>query len=814
MTIATLSAESLCNRCNPDQFDFETTEELEDLSEVIGQPRAVEAVRFGVGIDQEGYNLFALGTAGTGKRELVQRYFNEAALEDPTPSDWCYVNNFKDTHKPRALELPAGKGSAFRDDMDQLIEDMQHALSGAFESEEYRNRTQEIQEALQEEQTKKLEQLREEAKDEDVAMMRTPAGIVFAPMREGEVVSPEEFQNLPEEERDKLEKRVEELQDRLRSLLSQMPALQRETRERMEALNREIADFAVGALIDELREKYSDYPEVVAFLDEVREDIVKNVREIVSQTQSDQGSQGRGRGRVSVPSAGMGAGEEAPILRRYRVNLLVDNQDLEGTPVIFEDNPTFQNLIGRVEHLAQLGALITDFNLIKSGALHRANKGYLILETRKLLQQPFAYEGLKRALRSAQVRIESPAQMYSLISTVSLEPEPIELNVKVALLGEPLLYYLLSAYDPEFRQLFKVAADFAERMDRSGESQDLYARLVASLVRENELRHFDRGAVARVIEHSARMIGDGEKLSTKVKSITDLLREADYWAGEAGNGTVTREDVQKAIDAYIFRSDRIRERIQEEIQRKTILIDTEGEQRGQINGLSVLQLGDFAFGRPTRITARARLGKGEVVDIEREVELGGPIHSKGVMILSAFLGSRYTTDRPLSLSASLVFEQSYSGIEGDSASSAELYTLLSAISEVPLRQSLAVTGSVNQHGQIQAIGGVNEKIEGFFDLCRSRGLTGDHGVLIPAANVKHLMLRQDVIEAVEAGEFAVYPVETVDQGIELLTGLPAGEPDEEGLYPEGTVNGAVQRRLQDMAEQRASFARAMKEDEA
>jgi lon-related putative ATP-dependent protease len=488
------------------------------------------------------------------------------------------------------------------------------------------------------------------------------------------------------------------------------------------------------------------------------------------------------------------------------VNVVVDHSDSKGAPVVYEDNPTYQNLIGKVEHLAHMGALITDFNMIRGGALHRASGGYLILDALKVLSQPFAWEGLKRMLRAKKIRLESLGQAYSLISTVSIEPEPAPLDVKVTLIGPPLLFYLLRQYDPEFGKLFKVAADFDTQMDRNGGNQATYARLIATVVRREGLRHFDRGAVARVIEHSARMVGDKEKLSMRMQRVTDLIREASYWADHNDNETVSRADVQKAIDAWVYRSDRVRERIQEHIFRGTILIDTEGKEVGQVNGLSVLQLGEFSFGRPSRITARIRLGKGEVVDIEREVEMGGPIHSKGVLILSGFLGARYALERPLSLSASLVFEQSYGGVDGDSASSAELYALLSAISNIPVRQSLAVTGSVNQRGQVQPIGGANEKIEGFFDVCKARGLTGDQGVLIPSTNVTHLMLREDVVDAVRNGKFHIYPVETIDQGIELLTGVRAGEADGEGVYPEESVNGRVQARLALLAEKRAEFA--------
>ncbi|MCA3749600.1 MAG: Lon protease family protein, partial [Rubrobacter sp.] len=522
-------------------------------------------------------------------------------------------------------------------------------------------------------------------------------------------------------------------------------------------------------------------------------DIVQNAREFIGQ---DREMQQPGREERTQP----------PQARRYQVNVLVDRGGTDRAPVIYEDNPTYKNLLGRVEYMAQMGALVTDFNLIRPGALHRANGGYLILDARRLLMQPFAWEGLKRALRSRLLRIESPGQMVGLISTISLEPEPIPLDVKVVLLGDRLLYYLLSALDPEFGQLFKVAADFNEEVNRDGENDLLYARLIGTIARREGLKPFDRTGVARVIEHGSRLAGDSGKLSVHMESLADVLREADYWASQNGNGAVTAEDVQRAIDARTYRSDRLRERVQEEILRGTLLIDTEGERVGQVNGLSVIELGGFAFGRPSRISARVRMGRGEVVDIEREVKLSGPIHSKGVLILAGFLGARYAAERPLSLSASLVFEQSYSGVEGDSASSAELYALISAIARVPLKQSLAVTGSVNQHGDVQAIGGVNEKIEGFFDICRKRGLTGEQGVIIPHSNVQHLMLRQDVVEAVERGEFHIYPVRTVDEGLELLTGLPAGEPDEEGRFPEDTVNGMVERRLAELSEKMRAFA--------
>lgn len=794
-----LSASQLYQLADLAQLDFSSTDELEDITEVIGQPRVVAAMELGVGIGRDGYNIFALGPTGTGKQRFIREYFERRAENEPVPDDWCYVNNFGERHKPKTIHLPAGQGQAFRQDMKELIERLSTALSAAFESEEYQSRRQTIQEEFQEKQSQAFQEVQEKAEEKNLALLRTPTGLIFAPTKNGQVLSSEEVQNLSEDRRTELEAEVEHLQSELQKIVRQIPSWQRETQEQLKELHREIASFAVSGLIDELREKYQEYPAVVDHLDAVQEDIVENARDFL-QTEEQETNVPAMLRAVTQDSAGGSA-----LARRYQVNLLVDHSESKGAPVIYENNPTYQNLIGRVEHRAQLGALMTDFNLIKPGALHRANGGYLILDARKLLTQPYAWEALKRSLQAREIRIESIGQMMSLVSTISLEPETIPLEIKVALYGEPMIYYLLYQLDPDFADLFKVEADFSERMDRNGDNQKLYARLIATLVHQEELMPFDREAVARVIERSSRLVGDAEKLTTQTRNLSDLLREAEYWARRENAGMVQAQHVERAIEAQIYRADRLRERMQEAIQRDMILIDTQGEEIGQVNGLSVLGLGNFFFGRPSRITARVRLGKGDVVDIEREVDLGGPLHSKGVLILAGFLGARYASDQPLSLSASLVFEQSYSGVDGDSASSAELYALLSAIAEVPIRQSLAVTGSVNQHGVVQAIGGVNEKIEGFFDLCQSRGLTGDQGVLIPVANAQHLMLRQDVRQAVDEGQFHIYPVEHVDQGIELLTGLTAGQADEQGEYPPDSINAKVKQRLAELAKQRQEY---------
>ncbi|MGD2176944.1 MAG: ATP-binding protein [Anaerolineae bacterium] len=802
MTVRPLEASQLCQPCDPAQFDFETTEELEELSQIIGHERAVVAVRFGIGIQRNGYNLFALGRSGTGKRTTISQFLEERAAGEPVPSDWCYINNFEDSHKPNALRLPPGKGIELREDMDQLLEELGTAIPATFDSEDYQTRRQESQEEFQEKQEKALNQIQAKAQERGIALIRTPVGLAFAPVEDGEVVSPDEFQKLPEEKQEQVKEDIAELQEELQETMRQARQWERQAREKIKELDRQVAMFAVGHRIEELHEKYADVEDVLAYLEAVKNDVVENVDDFRRNGDEEP------EGILGIP---MQRFREAR-LRRYQVNVLVDHSESTGAPVIYEEHPTYNNLIGRIEHIAQMGALVTDFNLIKSGALHRANGGYLLIDARELLMQPYAWQGLKRVLRAQEVRTESLSQALSLVSTVSLEPQPIPLNVKVVLIGERLLYYLLDQYDLDFGELFKVEADFSDEMSRTPETNQLYARLIAAMARRNELRPFDREAVARTIQRSSRISGDSKKLSTHLLSIADLLHEADYWAGEAGNSVVTLKDVQKAIDQQINRADRLRERTQERIKRGTILIDTEGERVGQVNGLSVIALGNFAFGRPSRITARTRLGKGNVVDIEREVELGGPIHSKGVMILSGYLGARYAPEYPLSLSASLVFEQSYAGVEGDSASLAELCALLSALADVPIRQSLAVTGSVNQHGDVQPIGGVNEKTEGFFDACVAKGLTGDQGVLIPAANVEHLMLREDVLEAVEQGEFSVYSVKNVDEGIELLTGVPAGERDQEGAFPLGTINQRVEARLIELAQKQRDFAEGPEEE--
>lgn len=790
--ITPLDAGLLCRRCDPALLDFATTAELSEVEETVGQQRAIKALSFGIDIRYPGYNLFILGNPGSGRHAVVRSLLAAKAAGEPSPVDWCYVNNFDDPNEPRLLRLPAGRGSQLKREMQGFISELPQAIVAGFETDEYRTRIEAIRNELKEKEKNALQELGQSALNEQIVLLRTPNGFVFAPMKGEEAMAPNEFEALSAAEQERVSRLIDDYGKRLSSLMQQFPRWRRETQERVKTVSRDTMSLAVGHLVEELKEHYVDLPEVQAFLDGAMADVVEIGEALREQPKPD------GEPGDTLMGGPLSVG-------RYQVNLLVDNGASQGAPVISEDNPTFPNLVGRIDHMAHMGMLVTNFTLIKPGALHRANGGYLLLDALKVLMQPYAWEGLKRALRSSEVRIESLGQVFGLASTLPMEPEAAPLAVKVVLVGERRVYYLLKNLDPEFADLFKIAADFENDLPRDDASTRQYAGFVATVARTGGLLGFERDAVARVIEHAARLTGDSEKLSTDRRRIADLLQEADHHARVAKRQSVSRIDVEAALDGQIGRADRLRGTVYEQILRDNLLIAVSGRQIGQVNGLAVIDLGDFRFAHPVRITATARIGDGKVVDIEREAELGGAIHSKGVMILSSFLGARYAADRPLSLSASLVFEQSYGPVEGDSASLAELCALLSVLAGIGIQQSLAITGSVNQLGQVQAIGGVNEKIEGFFDICQSRGLSGEQGVLIPAANVKHLMLREDVVAACKEGRFHVYAVDSIDQAVELLTGTPAGVADEHGLMPEGSINRLVADKLTHLSVLRESF---------
>jgi lon-related putative ATP-dependent protease len=791
-----LSPSQLRRGCDPASFDFETTADLPEVPGIIGQERVEEAVHFAIGIRRYGYNLYALGPAGMGKHSFVRSFLERRAAEVPPPPDWCYVHNFKDARRPRALEVPTGRGPQLREDMVRLLDELRAAIPAVFEGEDYRARRKLLETELSQAREQAFALIEARAREEGIALIRAAQGVGLAPLRDGEVMEPDEFKTLPKEEQTRLRGVMAELQKQIEEGAGVLPAAARRHHEELRKLERQVTSQAATVLVDEVRAHWTDVPEVLGYLTEVERDVVDRAGEFLPPPEG-----------ADAVKALLGArGAEGRGFRRYEVNVLVTRAD-PGAPVVYEDHPTYVNLVGRIEHVSELGNLVTDFTLIQAGALHRANGGYLLVDARKILQQPMAWDELKRALRSQVVRVDALVRAHSIVPTASLEPEPIPLDVQVVLVGERQLYYLLSGADPDFCELFKVAADFEEQIDRTPEGESRYARLLGTVARREGLRPLDGTAVARAVEHSSRRAGDSEKLQVHAESLADLLREADHFAGAAEADVVSSGHIQAAIDAWVRRASRIRERVQEDIRRGTVLIETRGQEPGQVNGLSVLQLGGYAFGRPSRITARVRLGNGNVVDIEKEVALGGPLHSKGVLILSGFLGQRFASERPLSLAASLVFEQSYSGVDGDSASCAELVALLSALAEAPVKQGRGITGSVNQHGRIQAIGGVNEKIEGFFEVCQAAGLTGEEGVLIPAGNVKHLMLRQDVVDAAEKGLFHVWPVETVDQAIEILTGLPAGERGDDGRFPDGSVNRRADDRLDGFAKKARAFGR-------
>jgi len=789
MAIEELGADHLYQHCRLDGMKFKTTADLDTLDQPLGQERALEAIEFGVDIERSGFNVFAFGPTGVGKHRLIRSILERRAGNGGKQYDWCYVSNFKHPEKPRLLKLDAGLGAQLAKDMLQFIEDLLTSLPSSFQSDEYRTRRQEIEDEMTEHYEEAFSKLGAVARERNVALLRTPAGYTLAPTKDGEIVTPEEFAKLSPKEQEEIQEVINELQSELQEVVKKLPMLRREASHRIKALNQEINQLTVEQFIAWLENKYHEHPQIIAYLEEVKDFAIENAEDFLPEDEN-----------VEVERVK----QQARRYSAFQVNVFVDNTDSQGQPIVFEENPTFQNLVGRVEYISQMGTLLTDFTLIKGGALHRANGGYLIIEARKLLSHLYAWEGLKRALQSHEIKITSLQEVLSLNSTVSLEPESVPLDVKVILVGEPILYYLLNRYDPEFGQLFHVAADFSADTDRDTLGQEMYARMVATLQQGKDLQALDKAAVERVIEHAGRLAEDGEKLSLNQDQLGQMMQEADYWARQAGHRATKQEDVELAIRKQENRHSKVREQLSEQVLRELRMIDTAGDKVAQVNGLSVLQLGEHSFGSASRITATARLGSGKVIDIEREVKLGGEIHSKGVLILSAYLANRYARERPLPLAASLVFEQSYGGVDGDSASCAELCVLLSAIADLPLSQNLAVTGSMNQLGEVQAIGGVNQKVEGFFDICQARGLTGDQGVIIPAANRVHLMLREDVREAVAAGTFHIYTAVHVEDVMQQLKGLAPGELVD-GEYSEGSFNRRICDRIDQLQVLRQSF---------
>ena len=797
-----LTADQLRRLCAPDDMDFQSTAELEQLDEIIGQERATRAIEFGLDIPYYGYNIYALGPAGAGKTTTIEQYLERQAATRPLPNDWGYVNNFDRPDEPHALRLPPGGGVKLRDQLDKLLKSLEELLPKAFESENYSEHRKELVQELEQKRQALVQNMEAFARVRGFAILQTPMGLLFAPLIDGKAATREQFEALPEPERLSFEAHEPVIREEMEKTLREVKTLNDEAAIRLQNLDREIASVTVSPGFDELQAQYTEWDEIVAYLVKVREHITQHVDRYKTRTEGEEQEESQGES----PAAVLLGPPESPF-QLYKINVIVDHKNESGAPVVVETNPSYYNLIGRIEHEAQFGTLVTDYSLIKGGSLLRANGGYLVVDARSLVRQGLAYDALKRALRHQQVKIEDLGSQYSLVATTSLSPEPIPLDVKVILIGDPSTYYLLYAYDDEFQKLFKVRADFASQMDWTKENTVKIARFIHTRCVEENLPPFDVSGVAQVVQHSGRLVEDQRKLTTRFAHVADIVRESAYWARKASHQVVSSEDVQKAIEERRYRSSLVEERVREAILTDMIMVDVTGVRVGQVNGLAVLMLGDTMFGKPSRITAKTFLGQSGVINIEREAKLSGRIHDKGMLILSGYLGGKYAQDKPLSLSATITFEQNYDGIEGDSASSTELYALLSALSRLPIKQSIAVTGSVNQHGEIQAIGGATAKIEGLFDVSKAKGLTGDQGVIIPEANVPTLMLREDVVQAVADGSFHIYLVKTVDEGVAVLTGTPAGVRAKDGRFPEGTVNRRVDDALRSLAMRLKSFGR-------
>jgi lon-related putative ATP-dependent protease len=790
--VAELPVESLRWTCDPKIIGAKSTEELKPLDVMVGQPRAYQALLFGFQVKEPGFNIFAAGPPATGKTVTTIDFLEEIAKKKPTPTDWCYVHNFDDEYQPSTLSCPPGLGRQLKQDMRELIQAARIAIPQLFEGEDYAAKRDQILRKTNQQRQENIAKMGRTAEEEGFTMQLTAIGISLVPVKKGHPLSEAEFLSLSKDEQQKFAQRREEVREKLTPFLRQLRDLESQARNEMSEFDREVALYAIDHLMSKLLEKYKQHSEITNFLSQIQTHIIDDLDRF------------RGRGTEKKESS-QDAWLEELGFRVYDVNVIADNSVVKGAPVVFEQNPTYDNLLGRVEKESQQGTLTTDFTLIRGGSLHRANGGYLIIRAEQLLRDLNVYDALKRMLKAGEITIEDLPQRAGYASVRSLSPKPIPLEAKVILIGDSSMYQLLFSYDPEFRELFKVKADFDYTMEKNERNIRDYACFFTTLAVNENLKHLETSAIARLLEHSSRLAEDQDKLSTQFGLVADVVREAHFYASQDNSNYITANHVEKAIEAKIYRSNLIQEKLREYIDRKVIFISTEGEVVGQINGLSVLNVGDFSFGAPSRITVAVGLGKEGLIDVQREVNMSGPIHGKGVMIIAGYLASKFARDKPLTLSARIVFEQNYEGVEGDSASSTELYALLSALSGVPIKQNFAVTGSVNQIGQVQPIGGANEKIEGYFEVCKARGLNGQHGVLIPENNVRNLMLKKEVIDAVKAGKFHIYPVRTIEEGIEILTSVSAGKQLTDGSFEKGSVYDGVDRRLREMAETARRF---------
>ena len=790
--VAELPVEKLRWTCDPKAIGAKSTEELKPLDVMVGQPRAYQALLFGFEVKELGFNVFAAGPPATGKTTNTINFVREIAKKKPTPPDWCYIHNFEDEYHPNTLHCPPGIGRQLKQDMLELIESARIAIPQIFGGTDYSAKRDEILKKIEKKRQETITRMSQAAQADGFVMQLTALGITLVPVVKDHPISDEEFLSLSKDAQTKIADQREDLRQKLTPLLAQLRDLETQTRMEISEFDRDVALYAIEHLMATLLQKYKDNSEITSFLHEIQDRILDDL------------DQFRGHRSRSGELAQDSSPDESAFAV-YDVNVISDNSGIEGAPVVFEQNPTYDNLLGRIEKESEQGTLTTDFTLIKGGSLHRANGGYLIIRAEQLLRDLSVYEGMKRMLKAREITIEDLPQRAGYANVRSLSPKPIPLEVKVILIGDSNTYQLLFSYDPEFRELFKVKADFDYTMERSEANLRDYARFFTTLAVNEKLKHLDTSAIARLLEHSSRLAEDQDKFSTQFGLVADVVRESHFYATQDNSKYITANHVEKAIESKIYRSNLIQEKLREYIDRNVIYISTEGQVVGQINGLSVLSVGDFSFGAPSRITVAVGLGKEGLIDVQREVHMSGPIHGKGVMIIAGYLASKFARDKPLTLSARIVFEQNYEGVEGDSASSTELYALLSSLSGLPIVQTYAVTGSVNQKGEVQPIGGANEKIEGYFEVCRARGLNGRHGVLIPHNNVRNLMLKREVVDAVKAGKFHIYPVTTIEEGIQILAGIPAGKQLQDGSFEKDSVYDRVDKRLREMAETARRF---------
>ena len=786
--IPRLSPSKLRTKFDHKKLNCKSTEELIPLEGIIGQDRAVKALRFGLNIEDGGFNIFVAGYSGTGRMTGVKNFVEELAKSKPVPPDWVYVNNFKNSYEPKAVKLPSGKGKIFADNMGIFISSIRELLPKTFSSKDYAEKKESITRVIEEEKNRLLQNLRKKAYQQGFALKTTQIGLFVVPATGGKPMTENQFLDLSQKQKDEIQSKKVGVNKALQDTVNRIRDLDRKINNEVKKLNHEVALYNIERFVNDIKENYKDNQGVQDYIEEVEKDILKNINNFLPLKPA--------KGAVPNIFPWM---KELPF-KKYEVNVLVDNSGLKGAPVIIEQNPTHQNLFGRIEKEAQFGVLSTDFTMIHSGSMHKANNGFIVIPVEDLFKNIFSWDSLKMSLRDKKITIEEASEKLGIISTKGLKPEPIPLNIKVILIGIPYHYNILYNADSEFKKHFKVKADYDLVMKRDSANIKNYARFICTFCIKENLNHLKSSAVSKILEYGTRLAGDQNKISTRFSEISNIITEANYYAKASGNSFIKEEHITKAIEEKYYRSNLIQEKIREMMQDGTMLIDTTGNVIGQVNGLSVLSLGDYSFGRPSRVTVSIGMGKAGIIDIERETKMGGPIHTKGVLILSGYLTEKYAVDRPLNISARIVFEQSYGGIEGDSASSAELYAMLSALSGVPVSQDLAVTGSVNQKGEVQAIGGVNEKIEGFFEVCKMRGLNRKQGVLIPHSNVKNLMLKDEVIKEVEAENFSIYGIKSIDEGIEVLTGKKSGKRGKTGKFPKDTINFLIDERIKDFTE--------------